>query len=169
MTERKDSVAAETVAAIVRGTAKFGIGQVVKHRVYPFRGVIFDVDPTFNNTEEWWQSIPAEVRPRKDQPFYHLLAENEQTTYVAYVSEQNLLPDETGKPCRHPLLKEMLESPKRGVYRMKAMKPNLSRPRVPTAASRIASAARCAAPLLSRGCGRPSAGSCRCRRRCRPS
>jgi heat shock protein HspQ len=87
--------------------AKFGIGQVVRHRVYPFRGVIFDVDPTFANTEEWWLSIPEAVRPRKDQPFYHLLAENEQTTYVAYVSEQNLLPDDTGKPVRHPQVAEV--------------------------------------------------------------
>jgi len=82
--------------------AKFGIGQIVRHRVYPFRGVIFDVDPTFANTEEWWLAIPEAVRPRKDQPYYHLLAENEQTTYVAYVSEQNLLPDDTGRPVRHP-------------------------------------------------------------------
>jgi heat shock protein HspQ len=81
---------------------EFGIGQIVRHRIYPFRGVIFDVDPTFANTEEWWLAIPEAVRPRKDQPYYHLLAENEQTTYVAYVSEQNLLPDETGKPVRHP-------------------------------------------------------------------
>jgi heat shock protein HspQ len=104
--------------------AKFKIGDVVKHRVFPFRGVVFDVDPVFDNTEEWLASIPADVRPHKDQPFYHLLAENSDTTYVAYVSEQNLLPDETGKPCRHPLLREMFESPKRGVYRMKAMRPN---------------------------------------------
>lgn len=82
--------------------AKYRIGQVVRHRVYPFRGVIFDVDPVFSNTEEWWNAIPAEIRPRKDQPFYHLLAENAETTYIAYVSEQNLLPDETGKPVRHP-------------------------------------------------------------------
>jgi heat shock protein HspQ len=82
--------------------AKFRIGQVVKHRVYPFRGVIFDVDPTFSNTEEWWQAIPEHVRPRKDQPFYHLLAENAESVYVAYVSEQNLLPDDTGRPVRHP-------------------------------------------------------------------
>ena len=74
--------------------AKFAIGQVVKHRIYPFRGVIFDVDPVFANTEEWWLSIPEEIRPDKDQPFYHLLAENEDSEYVAYVSEQNLLPDE---------------------------------------------------------------------------
>ena len=73
--------------------AKFQIGQVVKHRLFPFRGVIFDVDPIFNNTQEWYDAIPAEVRPRKDQPFYHLLAENADTEYVAYVSEQNLVED----------------------------------------------------------------------------
>ncbi|WP_299010730.1 heat shock protein HspQ, partial [uncultured Caulobacter sp.] len=73
--------------------AKFAIGQVVRHRIFPFRGVVFDVDPVFANTEEWWQSIPEEIRPTKDQPFYHLLAENEDNSYVAYVSEQNLLPD----------------------------------------------------------------------------
>jgi len=75
-------------------TAKFALGQVVRHRIHPFRGVIFDVDPTFNNTEEWWESIPEENRPRKDQPFYHLLAENDTTYYVAYVSEQNLVSDD---------------------------------------------------------------------------
>jgi heat shock protein HspQ len=82
--------------------AKFSIGQVVRHRYFPFRGVIFDVDPEFNNTEEWWQSIPEQIRPRKDQPFYHLLAENEESHYVAYVSEQNLLADESGQPVTHP-------------------------------------------------------------------
>jgi heat shock protein HspQ len=82
--------------------AKFSIGQVVRHRVYAFRGVIFDVDPTFNNSEEWWLSIPEESRPHKDQPFYHLLAENEESSYVAYVSEQNLLLDDTGQPVSHP-------------------------------------------------------------------
>ena len=81
---------------------QFAIGQVVRHRVHPFRGVIVDVDPEFNNSEEWWQAIPEEIRPRKDQPFYHLLAENEDTSYVAYVSEQNLLIDESGIPVNHP-------------------------------------------------------------------
>ena len=87
---------------MVERTAKFQIGQVVRHRIYPFRGVIYDVDPTFSNTEEWWQAIPEEVRPRKDQPFYHLLAENETSYYVAYVSEQNLLIDDSGNPVGHP-------------------------------------------------------------------
>ena len=89
--------------------AKFKIGQVVKHRVYPFRGVIFDIDPVFNNTEEWWQAIPAENRPRKDQPFYHLFAENSETEYIAYVSEQNLLLDTSGAPIRHPDVAEVFE------------------------------------------------------------
>ena len=87
--------------------AKYGIGQVVRHRVFPFRGVVFDVDPVFANTEEWWLSIPEEIRPRKDQPFYHLLAENAESEYVAYVSEQNLLPDDTGEPLRHPQIAEI--------------------------------------------------------------
>ncbi len=89
--------------------ARYAIGDVVRHRVFPFRGVIFDVDPTFSHTEEWWQSIPAEIRPRKDQPYYHVLAENEERTYEAYVSEQNLLPDETGEPCHHPLVDALFE------------------------------------------------------------
>lgn len=86
--------------------AKFRIGQVVRHRIYPFRGVVFDVDPVFANTEEWWQAIPEEIRPRKDQPFYHLYAENAESEYVAYVSEQNLVPDESGEPLRHPQIEE---------------------------------------------------------------
>ena len=99
--------------------ARFGIGEIVRHRIHPFRGVIFDVDPTFNNSEEWWLSIPEEVRPAKDQPYYHLLAENDETTYVAYVSEQNLLLDESGDPCRHPQVDEIFEGPYSGRYRSK--------------------------------------------------
>ncbi len=100
-------------------SAKFSIGQIVRHRKFPFRGVIFDVDPVFNNTEDWWNAIPAEVRPRKDQPFYHLLAENSETEYVAYVSEQNLLEDETGEPVRHPQVRDYFEGfdSKRKAYR----------------------------------------------------
>jgi heat shock protein HspQ len=96
--------------------ARFRIGQVVRHRVYPFRGVIFDVDPEFANTEEWWLSIPEDVRPRKDQPFYHLLAENATSSYVAYVSEQNLLPDAAGGPVGHPQVKELFGELRDGCY-----------------------------------------------------
>jgi heat shock protein HspQ len=97
--------------------AKYTIGQVVRHRVYPFRGVVFDIDPLFANTEEWYQSIPAELRPHKDQPFYHLFAENADTEYVAYVSEQNLLPDDSGEPVRHPQVAEVFDRDDRGGYR----------------------------------------------------
>jgi heat shock protein HspQ len=97
--------------------AKYKIGQVVKHRVYPFRGVVFDIDPEFDNSEQWWEAIPAEVRPHKDQPFYHLFAENAETEYIAYVSEQNLLPDTSDKPIRHPQVSEVFEQDDSGAYR----------------------------------------------------
>ncbi|MCS5636780.1 MAG: heat shock protein HspQ [Myxococcota bacterium] len=104
--------------------ARFGIGDIVCHRIHPFRGVIFDVDPTFSNSEDWWLSIPEKMRPIKNQPYYHLLAENEKTTYVAYVSEQNLLPDETGEPCRHPQVNEIFDGPEAGRYRPKLHQTN---------------------------------------------
>ena len=97
--------------------AKFQIGQIVRHRVYPFRGVIFDIDPEFNNTDEWYESIPEDRRPRKDQPFYHLFAENAESEYIAYVSEQNLLPDTSGEPVRHPQVAEVFEKDESGSYR----------------------------------------------------
>jgi heat shock protein HspQ len=99
--------------------AKFSIGQVVKHRLFPFRGVIFDVDPEFANTEEWWNAIPEDIRPRKDQPFYHLLAENSDNHYVAYVSEQNLLPDDTGEEVEHPQVGLIFEELEGGRYKMR--------------------------------------------------
>jgi heat shock protein HspQ len=97
--------------------AKFQIGQIVRHRIYPFRGVIFDIDPEFNNTDEWYESIPEDRRPRKDQPFYHLFAENAESEYIAYVSEQNLLPDTSGEPVRHPQVAEVFEKDESGGYR----------------------------------------------------
>jgi len=105
-------------------TAKFRIGEIVRHRVYPFRGVIYDVDPVFANSEEWWQSIPKDVRPRKDQPFYHLYAENAQGPYNAYVSEQNLLVDETGDPVGHPQISDSFEGIRDGYYIMRSQQRN---------------------------------------------
>ena len=99
--------------------AKFSIGDVVKHKHFDFRGVIYDVDFEFNNSEEWYQSIPKNVRPRKDQPFYHLLAEGDQHAYMAYVSEQNLLVDDSGEPVRHPQVKEIFSSFKGSYYEQK--------------------------------------------------
>ncbi|MEJ6391066.1 heat shock protein HspQ [Gymnodinialimonas ulvae] len=96
--------------------AKYNIGQVVRHRKHPFRGVVFDIDARFSNTDEWYEAIPEEARPRKEQPFYHLLAENDQTYYVAYVSEQNLIPDETGEPVSHPDLPDLFGEFRDGQY-----------------------------------------------------
>ena len=90
--------------------ARFALGEVVKHRHFEFRGVIFDVDPVFANSEEWYESIPEAIRPRKDQPFYHLLAENAESSYVAYVSQQNLLPDDSEEPVEHPGIAGMFEA-----------------------------------------------------------
>jgi heat shock protein HspQ len=104
--------------------AKYALGDVVKHRIFPFRGVIFDVDPVFANTEEWWLSIPEDMRPAKDQPFYHLLAENAETEYVAYVSEQNLLPDNSGVPLRHPQIGELFDELEDGGYRLRDIDAN---------------------------------------------
>ncbi len=102
-----------------QSNAKFNIGEVVRHRVFPFRGVVFDVDPEFSNTEEWWNAIPAEIRPRRDQPFYHLLAENDETEYVAYVSEQNLMADESGEPLRNPQVMQIFDPQDARHYRPK--------------------------------------------------
>ncbi len=100
-------------------TAKFGIGEVVRHKSFPFRGVVFDVDPEFTNTDEWWNAIPKEVRPSKDQPFYHLLAENAETEYVAYVSEQNLVHDDSEEPLRNPQIQQIFEMEDAGHYKPK--------------------------------------------------
>jgi heat shock protein HspQ len=99
--------------------ARFAIGDIVRHRHYDFRGVVFDIDPVFANSEEWYDSIPAEVRPKREQPFYHLLAENEDASYVAYVSQQNLMRDAEGGPVDHPSLPEMFEDFAEGRYRLR--------------------------------------------------
>ncbi len=99
--------------------ARFGIGEVVRHRLLDFRGVIFDVDPVFANTEEWYEAIPAEIRPAKDQPFYHLLAENSESSYVAYVSQQNLVPDEDEEPVDHPAIDGLFDGFEPGRYHLK--------------------------------------------------
>ena len=100
--------------------AKFKIGQVVRHQLYSFRGVVFDIDPEFANSSEWYEAIRVEGRPPKDQPFYHLFAENDETEYVAYVSEQNLLPDTSGEPLRHPQVAEIFVKDGKGGYRPRA-------------------------------------------------
>jgi heat shock protein HspQ len=100
--------------------ARFAIGDVVKHRLFDFRGVVFDVDPEFANSDEWYDAIPEAIRPSRDQPFYHLLAENAESTYVAYVSQQNLIPDDTDEPVDHPAIGTMFDGLKAGRYHLKA-------------------------------------------------
>ena len=99
--------------------ARFAIGDVVRHRSHDFRGVVFDIDPVFANSEEWYESIPADRRPKRDQPYYHLLAENEESSYVAYVSQQNLMGDAEGGPVDHPSVPQLFEAFKNGRYRLR--------------------------------------------------
>ena len=99
--------------------ARFTIGDVVRHRMFDFRGVIFDVDPVFSNTDEWWEAIPEAIRPRKDQPFYHLLAENMESSYVAYVSQQNLVADDSEEPVDHPAISGLFTGFADGRYALK--------------------------------------------------
>lgn len=99
--------------------ARFAIGDVVRHKMFDFRGVIFDVDPFFANTDEWYAAIPEPLRPSKDQPFYHLLAQNDESSYVAYVSQQNLVPDESDDPVDHPAISSMFDGMDRGRYNLR--------------------------------------------------
>jgi len=99
--------------------ARFAIGDIVRHKSHDFRGVVFDIDPVFANSEEWYESIPAEMRPRREQPYYHLLAENEESSYVAYVSQQNLLADAEGGPVEHPSIPQIFEQFGNGRYQLR--------------------------------------------------
>ena len=98
--------------------ANFTIGDVVKHRLFDFRGVIYDIDPVFANSDEWYDAIPKDLQPSKDQPFYHLLAENSDSSYVAYVSQQNLLEDDSGEPVMHPDVGRMFTAVDGGKYQL---------------------------------------------------
>jgi heat shock protein HspQ len=100
-------------------SARFTIGDVVRHRMFDFRGVVFDIDPVFANSDEWYAAIPEEVRPRKDQPFYHILAENTDSSYIAYVSQQNLVVDESDEPVDHPAIRGLFDAYADGRYRLK--------------------------------------------------
>jgi heat shock protein HspQ len=99
--------------------ALFSIGDVVRHRMFEFRGVVFDIDPVFANSEEWYQAIPEEVRPARDQPFYHLLAENADSSYIAYVSQQNLIRDESDEPVDHPAIEGLFDDYVNGRYQLR--------------------------------------------------
>ena len=113
-----DSVAAALAAPPV-SHARFAIGDVVRHRMFDFRGVVFDVDPIFANSDEWYEAIPEDIRPDKEQPFYHLLAENSDSSYVAYVSQQNLLLDDSDEPIDHPAIRGLFDDYADGRYRLR--------------------------------------------------
>jgi heat shock protein HspQ len=113
------SSAAQGASAPPIAHARFGIGEIVRHRLLGFRGVVFDIDPVFSNSEEWYQAIPEEMRPPKDQPFYHLLAENSDSSYVAYVSQQNLLQDDSDEPVDHPAISGIFEEYSKGRYALR--------------------------------------------------
>jgi heat shock protein HspQ len=101
-------------------TARFGIGEIVRHKMFDFRGIIFDVDPVFANSDEWYEAIPEPLRPSKEQPYYHLLAENSESSYIAYVSQQNLVPDDSDEPVEHPALAAMFERIDGGGYKLRS-------------------------------------------------
>ena len=111
--------AGRKIEAPLHSRARFAIGDVVRHRLFDFRGVVFDIDPVFANSEEWYQSIPKEVRPAREQPYYHLFAENEESNYIAYVSQQNLLEDSAGGPVEHPSVPQLFENFLGGRYRLR--------------------------------------------------
>ncbi|GGB19010.1 DNA-binding protein [Sphingomonas metalli] len=118
-TAAADRVAAAPVVAPPIAHARFTIGDVVRHRMFDFRGVVFDIDPVFSNTEEWYEAIPESIRPRRDQPFYHLLAENIESSYVAYVSQQNLIADDSDEPVDHPAISGLFTGFADGRYRLR--------------------------------------------------
>ena len=88
-------------------TAEFRIGQVIRHLRFDYIGVIFDIDPSFAGTEEWYEKV-ARSRPPKDKPWYHVLVDGaEHTTYVA---ERHLAPAEPPRPIAHALVDHLFGS-----------------------------------------------------------
>jgi heat shock protein HspQ len=119
--ESSSDLPAAAVTAPLIGRASFAPGDIVRHRMFDFRGVVFDIDPVFANSDEWYEAIPEEIRPAKEQPYYHLLAENGDSSYIAYVSQQNLMPDAEGGPIDHPQIEAMFDGMDRGRYRVRAI------------------------------------------------
>ena len=121
MTPESSSELSAAVTAPLIGRARFAPGDIVRHRMFDFRGVVFDIDPVFANTDEWYEAIPEEIRPAKEQPYYHLLAENGDSSYIAYVSQQNLVADGDGGPIDHPQIDAMFDGLDHGRYRVRAI------------------------------------------------
>lgn len=111
----------KAVTAPLIGRARFAPGDIVRHRMFDFRGVVFDIDPVFANSDEWYEAIPEDIRPAKEQPYYHLLAENDDSSYIAYVSQQSLVADTDGGPIDHPQIETMFDGLGDGRYRVRAI------------------------------------------------
>ncbi|NQZ97722.1 MAG: heat shock protein HspQ [Myxococcales bacterium] len=94
--------------------AKFHVGQLVHHRLFGYRGVVFDADPVFMGSDEWYEQV-ARSRPSKEAPWYHVLVHDAQHT--TYVAERNLEPDDRDEPIRHPLLDQLFDQFEDGRYR----------------------------------------------------
>ncbi|ALH80512.1 MULTISPECIES: heat shock protein HspQ [Sphingopyxis] len=121
MTPESSSELPKAVTAPLIERARFAPGDIVRHRMFDFRGVVFDIDPVFANSDEWYEAIPEAIRPAKEQPYYHLLAESEDSSYIAYVSQQNLVADGDGGPIDHPQIDAMFDGLERGRYRIRAI------------------------------------------------
>ena len=93
--------------------AKFAVGQLVHHRLFDYRGVIFDVDPVFSGSDEWYEQV-ARSRPPKDRPWYHVLVHG--AGHETYVAERNLEPDSTEEPIEHPELSDYFGDFRNGAY-----------------------------------------------------
>ncbi|MGH7930242.1 MAG: heat shock protein HspQ [Candidatus Binatia bacterium] len=97
--------------------AAFSIGQIVHHKLFGYRGVIFDVDPQFLGTDEWYETV-AGSRPPRNRPWYHVLVDGQPAQ--TYVAERNLEPDESREPVEHPLLDHYFKTLENGVYSLRA-------------------------------------------------
>lgn len=120
-TDFGDRIPPKAVTAPLIERARFAPGDIVRHRMFDFRGVVFDVDPVFANSDEWYEAIPEDIRPAKEQPYYHLFAENDDSSYIAYVSQQNLVVDPDGGPIDHPQVEAMFDGLGDGRYRVRAI------------------------------------------------
>jgi len=94
-------------------STRFSVGELVHHRLFDYRGVIFDVDPIFQGTEEWYREV-AKSRPPKDKPWYHVLVND--ALHTTYVAERNLEPDERTAPINHPLVEQIFNRFENGRY-----------------------------------------------------
>jgi len=93
--------------------SKYSVGDLIQHQLFDYRGVVVDVDPTFQSTEEWYEAV-ARSRPPKDQPWYYVLVHG--AAHTTYVAERNLKPDSSAEPINHPMLSHFFKKFEGGRY-----------------------------------------------------